>query len=198
MMDRKRFFDDIAHDWEKEHQSPQEISRLRHLVKYFPLKKGDNVLDVGCGTGRLIPWVRAAIGDKGMLVESDFSREMLKIGKAKYSQRNICFIQSSAQSLAVKARIFDVIICFALFPHISDKLNALCEFRRILKPGKPLVIAHPMSREELNCFHSRIKGPVTQDFLPEDEEMKRLFEEAGFSGLSIKNKKSLYIAKAYA
>jgi len=198
MMDRKRFFDDIAHEWEIEHQKPQEKNRLRQLVKYFPLKKGDNVLDLGCGTGRLVPWVRAAIGDKGVLVESDFSREMLKIGKANHSQRNICFIQSSAQSLAVKGRIFDVIICFALFPHISDKLNALCEFRRVLKPRKPLVIAHPMSREELNAFHSQVKGPVTQDFLPEDEEMIRLFAEAGFSGLSIKNQKSLYIAKAYA
>ena len=100
--------------------------------------------------------------------------------------------------IPLRENIFDVVVCFALFPHLPDKARALMEFRRILKPGKPLYIAHLMSREELNRFHSQVKGPVTQDFLPTREEMEELFSSAGFRELVIKDERSLYIARAKA
>lgn len=197
-MNRKYFFDHIAPDWEKEHRCLNEQEKLKKLSRFFPLSRGQCVLDAGCGTGRLVPFIRKAVGGEGMLVEMDFSREMLKIGQKKYLSQNTGFVQSDAQMIPLKDDTFDVVICFALFPHISHKEKALREFQRVLKPQSPLIIAHPMSREELNRFHSRVKGPVTQDFLPDEREMEKLFSAARFRNLSIKDQPSLYIARGTA
>ena len=197
-MDRRKFFDEIAQEWESDHQNHKERVWLRKLFKHISLAKGDAVLDMGCGTGRLVSLLRRAIGKKGLLVESDFSAEMLGIAKSKYFERNLFFIQSDAQKIPLKEDTFDAIICFALFPHLPDKKNALEEFHRILKSGKSIYIAHLMSREELNRFHSQVKGPIKKDFLPDEKEMERLFSSTGFCEIAIKNEPSLYIAKAKA
>lgn len=197
-MDRREFFDKVAQDWESNHRSRRQKERLKKLLQHVSLAEGDAVLDVGCGTGRLVPFLRRAVGSKGLLVEFDFSGEMLKIGKSKYAQKKIFFIQSDAQNMPLKGNSFEAVVCFALFPHIPDKKRALREFRRILKPGKSLFIAHLMSREELNQFHSQVKGPVKKDFLPDKKEMERLFSSTGFFDLTIKDEPSLYIAWAKA
>lgn len=197
-MDRRKFFDEISKEWESNHQNHKERVRISKILKHIFLAKGDAVLDVGCGTGRLVPLLRKAIGNKGILVESDFSAEMLRIAKSKYFERNLFFIQSDAQKIPLKENTFDAIICFALFPHLPDKKRALEEFHRILKPKKSIYIAHLMSREELNRFHSQVKGPVKKDFLPDEGEMEELFSFTGFCELAIKDEPSLYIAQAKA
>jgi demethylmenaquinone methyltransferase/2-methoxy-6-polyprenyl-1,4-benzoquinol methylase len=197
-MEKRRYFNHIASRWEKEHQIQKEQGLLRNLFIYLPLRAGDCVLDVGCGTGRLVPFIRKRCGNGGVIVEMDFSEEMLNYARNKYKGKNLFFIQSDAQRIPVKSKVFDVILCFALFPHIQDKSLALREFQRILKPGKSLYIAHTMSRIELNHLHARVKGPVCSDYLPDEEEMQRIFLDAGFTGLHIMDKSSLYLAKAQA
>lgn len=162
----------------------------------LPLSKGYRVLDAGCGTGRMSPYLKQAVGRKGRIFAADFSGEMLKIAKSLYPYKNLYFIQSDAQRLPFGSSFFDVVICFALFPHIQNKEGALEEFRRVLKPEGLLVIAHLMSRQELNSFHRQVKGPVTEDLLPEEKEMRRLLTEAGFNHLSIKDEPSLYLVEA--
>lgn len=197
-MNRKTFFNKEAQNWEKEHRCEKERAKLRKLIPYLPVNKGDRVLDAGCGTGRLIPYLIKSAGTKGEIVEMDFAKKMLKIAKEKYPNSNICFIQSDAQVVPFKDKSFDVVICFALLPHIPDKQKALREFKRILKPDSPLVVAHNMSRKELNTFHKKVKGPVTQDLLPDQSKMENLFMNAGFRNISIMDKPSLYIARGQA
>jgi demethylmenaquinone methyltransferase/2-methoxy-6-polyprenyl-1,4-benzoquinol methylase len=197
-MDRKTFFNQQAQNWEEEHQHEKEQSNLKKLIPHIPVKEGDRVLDAGCGTGRLIPYLKKFAGLSGEIVEMDFAKKMLEIAKKKYSDPNICFVQSDAQIIPFKDKSFDSVICFALLPHIPAKQKTLKEFKRILKPTCPLVIAHNMSREELNAFHKKVKGPVTQDLLPDQKEMEKLFMNAGFQNFSIIDKPSLYIASGEA
>jgi ubiquinone/menaquinone biosynthesis C-methylase UbiE len=197
-MEKRKYFNNIAQRWEKEHRIQKEQDRIRNLFAYISLHGGDCVLDVGCGTGRLVPFIQKKCGDGGVVVEMDFSEGMLKFAKKKYDGKNIYFVQSDAQFIPMKKQVFDAVLCFALFPHIHDKLSALEEFRRILKPGNPLYIAHTMSRKELNHFHAHVKGPVCSDYLPDEEEMQRLFSAAGFSRLCIEDRSSLYLARAEA
>jgi len=197
-MEKRTFFNHIAQRWEKEHRIQKEQDRIRNLFAFLPLRVGECVLDAGCGTGRLVPFIRKKCGEGGLIVEMDFSEEMLKFAKKKHEAQNVYFIQSDAQIISLKKNLFDAIICFALFPHIHDKRGSLEEFRRILKPGKFLYIAHTMSRKELNHFHAHVKGPVCSDYLPDEEEMHRLFSGAGFSKVSIVDRPSLYLARARA
>lgn len=195
-MDRKSFFDRIAHDWEENHCQEKDKGRLAELFRHFSINKGEVVLDIGCGTGRLVPFLRKLVGSEGRIIESDFSSQMLKIGKSKHADNNVFFIQADAQRIPFRENVFDAIICFALFPHLPDKKSVLVEFGRILKQGKILSIAHLMGREELNRFHSQVEGPVNRDFLPSKEEMTTLLSSAGFSDFDIKDEPGLYLLRA--
>lgn len=195
-MDKKNFFDGIAEDWEKEHRIAKERERVKKIFKYFNISEGNRVFDAGCGTGRLAPLINEAVGKRGVVVETDFSGNMLKIAKEKHSQENIHFVQADTQVIPIKEKVFDIIICFASFPHIPDKRKALHEFYRILKKGGSLIVVHLMGRKELNRFHSKIKGPVNMDYLPGYQEMEELFSSAGFENLIINDEPFLYLAKA--
>jgi len=197
-MNRREFFDRIARDWDREHRNSKEKKKLERLAQYFVLNEGDVVLDAGCGTGRLVPYLREKIGSRGLLIETDFSEEMLKIARSKNKQKRLCFVLADAGITPFKEKSFDAVICFALFPHLPAKKASLNEFRRILRPGKFLFIAHTMSRQELNRHHSKTKGPVAMDFLPDKKEMKEILLSAGFSDLIIREGPSLYLARARA
>lgn len=197
-MNKKEFFDNLAPQWEKEHRIEREMKKVEDLFSHIELKNKDWVLDSGTGTGRLVPLIRRAVGRLGKIAAMDFSYEMLKIAQQNHIRENPFFIQANAEKLPFRNKIFDVVICFALFPHISDKPKAAEEFYRLLKPGGRFYIAHTMSREELNLFHSRVKGPVYRDFLPDDDEIKEMIAAAGFRDVKIKNRKDLYIAQARA
>jgi ubiquinone/menaquinone biosynthesis C-methylase UbiE len=197
-MNKQEFFDNIAQDWEEEHRNADEQNKLRILFSHLKLHRGQRVLDIGGGTGRLIPFIRKKIGGSGTIVEADFSCEMIQIAQQNHQHECTHFIQADAQHPALAAGIFDAVICFAAFPHFSDKGKTLKEFQRILKPGKTLYIAHLMSRDELNHFHKKVKGPVTQDLLPSRKEMEKFLRDSGFTQAKIIDRPSLYIASATA
>jgi len=195
-MNKRNFFDRIAPSWHDEHQNPEERFKLEALFRHIPMAPGNRVLDAGCGTGRVAPLIRKSVGDSGWVVGMDLAWEMLNI--AGKQQRGKCiYVLSDAHEIALLDGQFDVVICFALFPHLKEKLRALEEFRRVLNPGGQLVVAHTMNREELNAFHARVKGPVTSDLLPKPADMAHFFETVGFRDFSLQEEPSLYIARGW-
>ncbi len=197
MKKKKEFFENLARNWDKEHNTVEENERtLQFACKHFRLYDGETVLDIGCGTGRLIPHLETSIGSTGKLVELDFSIEMLRIGKNRYDYQNLFFIQGDGHVLPLKDESIDTVICFAFFPHLSDKQKAMETFARVLKTHGRIFIAHQMNREELNRFHGNVNGPVTKDLLPDEASMKKLFESTGFDEVYIREEPGLYIAYA--
>jgi ubiquinone/menaquinone biosynthesis C-methylase UbiE len=197
MKKKKEFFEKLARDWDDEHNTEKEKERTRCFAgAHFPLREGETVLDVGCGTGRLIPHLETVIGNTGRLVELDFSAEMLKIGKNRHDSeyRNLFFVQGDGHDMPLKNHSFDTVICLAFFPHLSDKRKGMEAFAQLLKPGGKLFIAHQMNREELNRFHGNVDGPVSNDLLPGEEQMRQLFEAVGFIDVKIREEPGLYLA----
>lgn len=195
-MNKRNFFDGIAPSWHDEHQNAAEQAKLETLFRRIPMEPGNRVLDAGCGTGRAAPLIRKSVGDSGYVVGIDLSWEMLNIAGESQRGKSV-YVLSDAHETALKDGSFDVAICFALFPHLEQKLRALEQFRRVLKPGGLLVVAHTMNRQELNAFHSRVKGPVTRDLLPGPVEMADLFEAAGFRNFDLQEEPSLYLARGW-
>ncbi len=194
----KEFFDAIATEWEEDPGNSPDSEDLARLTRLFPVAEKDVVLDAGCGSGRLLPLLRRAVGEKGAIVEMDVSGEMLKVGRRKRRDLRPHFVQADVQRIPVVGGLFDAVICFNLFPHIADKRAALAEFRRVLKPGRPVVIAHLMGREELNAMHSGFSGPIRHDRLPDEALMRELFRSAGFKDAAIRDEHALYFARASA
>jgi ubiquinone/menaquinone biosynthesis C-methylase UbiE len=193
-MSKREYFDRHAHKWDRLCHSETD-GKLKKLIRSFKLRKGSQVLDLGCGTGILFPHILKAIGRKGRVFGVDLSERMLQEARRKYQDENIFLISASAENLPFLPESFDNVIAFACFPHFEKKGKAIKEIRRVLKKGGKLFIAHLLGRKELSEHH-RSSGDieVMDDVLPTEKVLKKMLKKKGFKKTVIIDKPSLYIA----
>jgi ubiquinone/menaquinone biosynthesis C-methylase UbiE len=195
MEDARNYFDRRASSWDEMLKYNERTSELSEVVKWFGLVEGHWVLDVGTGTGILLPLIRQAIGPKGVLIGFDFSFKMLEKAKLReYSGEKILFT-ATAKSIPLRSDLFDRIICFSTFPHFTHKTKALVEMVRVLKGGGVLFIAHLKSVEELNQFHKSLGGPVAGHLLPHPERVRKMMIDAGLFETEIINQPGKFLAQ---
>ena len=198
---RRQFFDRAAADWDAL-EVEETYVRLREIVAGLGIAPGAAVLDVGCGTGVLLPLLRESMNGNGHVVALDLSGEMLKraLGKgaalSQSKEQPVIYVQGDAESLPLPEGIFDWVICNAVFPHFSDKSRALAEISRVLRKGGRLVICHTASRQTINEFHRSIGGVVAHDAIPGEEEMLRLLRETGLVEVQVRDEPDRYLALA--
>lgn len=179
-MVKKDFFNQMAATWDERFYTPEMAERLPRLVSLFQVQGGGRILDVGAGTGGIVPYLLEAIGPQGSIWAVDFAEEMVKIGRRKFQKESrVTFEVASVEDLPYQDRFFDQIVCFGAFPHFEDKGKALQEMNRVLKSKGTLIIAHALSSVALRSHHQNC-APVSKDFLPEEAEMRSLLEKAGF------------------
>jgi len=192
MLTRREYFENIASTWEREHEKAGADCGLAELAKRFDLRPGNKVLDAGCGSGRLLPYLLKAVGQRGLVVAADFAFQMVDRARKKLAAPNLIFLQADVTRMPLADNFFDRIILLALFPHLPQKAQALEEFYRLLKPGGKIFIAHTASRKEINEFHARLAYPICEDLLPEEEEMRKIILAAGFELIEFIDHSHLY------
>jgi ubiquinone/menaquinone biosynthesis C-methylase UbiE len=195
-MSRKAYFNQAAETWDQENYKPKLESFLEELVPTFGLRFGQRVLDLGTGTGVLIPFLIKAVGSSGSVTAIDYAERMVQICSAKYSHfKNVKVILQDVEELDLPREYFDTITCFGLFPHLENKEKALNNMNYALKLGGKLIIAHALSSDEIKEHHKKA-SPVAQDQLPKETVVKRLLKRAGFSKVHITDKPGLYLCLA--
>lgn len=192
----KEYFDRLALTWDSLF-TPQILTRLGNIVAELGIKPGSCVLDVGSGTGVLVPFLTEAIGNEGIIIELDISARMLAEAKAKGFGNNIHYIQADIAFIPIPRGIFDLVICYNVFPHFGNKLKALREIARVTKVNGSLAICHSMSREAVNNLHQNIGGVVVNDLLPDTVELHQLLTEAGLERVKLENSSERYLVVAY-
>jgi ubiquinone/menaquinone biosynthesis C-methylase UbiE len=196
-MSRKKYFNEAAETWDKRFRTPTLSSFLEKLVPQFGLEPGQHILDVGTGTGVLIPYLIEAVGPTGSVTAIDYSEKMIQICKTKYSHiRNVMVTLKDIEEDAFPAELFDAVICFGVFPHIENKEKALLNMNHTLRRGGILIIAHALSSKELKDHHNNASSCVGNDVLPEEAEMIQLLEQTGFAGIRIKDEPGCYLCVA--
>ena len=75
LRDTQAFFASRAAGWEG--RFPDDEPRYERAVCEVAPPRGGRALDVGCGTGRALPFLRAAVGATGQVVALDLTVEML-------------------------------------------------------------------------------------------------------------------------
>ena len=197
-MSAKEYFNKAAKTWDEMFYTPSLSSFLENLVPQFGIDTEQTVLDMGTGTGVLIPYLIQAVGPSGSITAIDYSEKMVQICKSKHSHlKNVSITVGNIEEDVFPAESFDVVTCFGVFPHLENKQKALQNINNLLKPGGKLVIAHALGSEELNAHHKKVSKQVAHVMLPKKTEMTKLLEQAGFSGVSIKDEPGCYLCLAH-
>ena len=93
------------------------------------------VLEVAAGTGRVTRHLAAALPAGGELVATDLNAAMIDHARGLVDDPRVTWRVVDAQALPFDAATFDVAICQFGLMFVPDKLLALRELRRVLRPG---------------------------------------------------------------
>jgi ArsR family transcriptional regulator len=174
----QRFFATVAAEWDRLRQDLFGAHASLHAL--LGLLPQDWVIgDLGCGTGvvasMLAPHVARVIG-------VDASDDMLASAHARAGHLpNVDLRRGSLEALPLPDASLDAAVMMLVLHHVPAPAVALVEAARVLKPGGRLVIVDmaPHDREE----YRQQMGHVWLGF--SDDQLHRLFDQAGFSSIRI-------------
>ena len=114
----------------------------KRAVDQLKLRRGDRVLEVGCGTGRNFPFLRNAVGPEGRIYGVDLSEGMLRRARKLCHRRhwtNFVLIEADAADYASQELFDGVLFSFSynVMPHHRSVLRQVWQQ---LRPGGRLVI----------------------------------------------------------
>lgn len=128
--------------------------RHRKALEYLAVRRGEVILDIGCGRGELL---RACSEKGGRPVGIDYSAAAIKISKR--GQDNPALIQASATALPFRQETFDKVIMLDIVEHLSsdDLMICLRDVRRVLRKEGQVIIHTPNQwGDALFAFYFRI------------------------------------------
>ncbi|WP_343067883.1 methyltransferase domain-containing protein [Sulfitobacter aestuariivivens] len=103
---------------------------------------GETILDLGCGNGLLTLDLARAVGPQGRVIGVDPSADMLNVARKRLEGfDNIALEEGLADALPLADAQIDRAVSVQVFEYIDDRIGALTEIRRVLKPGGVAVVA---------------------------------------------------------
>jgi len=111
------------------------------LIERSGVKKGMQVLDLGCGSGAFTPFIARIVGEKGKVYALDIQADMLRQLERKLARpenkdiKNIKLIEGNAYELPFDNGSIDLVNMVTVLQEIPDRNRALAEVKRVLKPG---------------------------------------------------------------
>lgn len=155
------------------------------VVELLNPSKGENILDLGCGTGELTNIIK---NTSAKVIGTDISESMLK--KAKQNYRDIDFKQMDAQqSLDFDKESFDAVFSNAALHWMTNPLAVIKNINHILKKDGRFVfemggkgnIKEVLSSLDNTAKKYQIEDYDIDNFYPSISEYSTLLEKNGFT-----------------
>lgn len=172
------------------------LSDAHHaLLRVLDPSPGEQVLDLGCGTGRM----GELVAQTGATVAAavDLAPEMVARARRRLESRGIAVGVMDAQALTFADAGFDAVVAGFSLMFCPDPLAALREARRVLRPGGRLAMSVWGLPDE--CDTVRV-GRVTASFgegalpdtptgqsLGDSAHLRKLLGEAGFASIDMRS-----------
>ena len=189
-------FNALAADTRWHAFTPDETRMVRSFTRRWKIRRGDRVLEPGCGAGRLTAVLARLTGPRGRVVAFDSSRNFLQVAEKRGLPAQVSLHLARAQTFPLPPAGFDHIICFNIFPHLMPQAAVTRRLVAALKPGGVFWIAHTCSRKFVNGVHRSGPPSIRDHLLPARGKLTRLLRAAGLDGIEIEDAAGHFFARA--
>jgi ubiquinone/menaquinone biosynthesis C-methylase UbiE len=181
--------------YERELVGPLFQPWVDDLLDSARLARGDELLDVACGTGIVARVARRRLGPGSRVVGVDLSP--LMVAHARVVAPDIDFREGGAEKLPVASdERFDVVTSQQGLQFFTDKPAAIAEMRRVLEPGGRLAIAtwRPIDEAPLILELQRVAekrvGPIDdrRHSFGDADALAELLAAAGFADVHVQRR----------
>lgn len=169
------------------------------LVADLNITPGSAVLDVACGTGVVSRLAARATGPTGTVTGVDIGPAMLAVARSQPGESGsapITYLEGSALELPLADSSFDCATCHHGLQFFPDRIAAIRELRRVLRPGGRAAVAcwtglheTPAFRAIRDSLHLHLSDEAGQmmnsPFAVLASELTALLETAGFTSVRV-------------
>ncbi|MEU6009762.1 class I SAM-dependent methyltransferase [Streptomyces sp. NPDC047453] len=187
----QEFFTARAADWDS--RFPDDGPAYAAAIAELGLREGDRVLDAGCGTGRALPPLRAAVGAPGIVVGADLTWAMLEAAVRAGRDQEGLLLLADVGALPLVSGSFDAVFAAGLIAHLPHPSENLSELRRVVRPGGTLALFHPIGRAALAARQGR---QITPDDLRSEPNLRSLLSRSGWRMTSYVDEDARFLALA--
>ncbi|SEC22971.1 Methyltransferase domain-containing protein [Streptomyces misionensis] len=187
----QEFFTARAADWDR--KFPDDGPAYTAAVAELGLRAGDRVLDAGCGTGRALLPLRAAVGPTGVVLGADLTPAMLTEAARAGRDRAGLLLLADVTALPLRSRSLDAVFAAGLIAHLPHPEENLRELARVVRPGGTLALFHPIGRAALAARQGR---RLTPDDLRAEPNLRPLLAGSGWRMTSYTDEDARFLALA--
>ncbi|MFE4994739.1 class I SAM-dependent methyltransferase [Streptomyces mirabilis] len=187
----QEFFTARAADWDA--RFPDDGPAYAAAIGELGLREGDRVLDAGCGTGRALPPLRAAVGPSGVVVAADLTPAMLAAAVRAGRHRDGQLLLADVAALPLRTESLDAVLGAGLITHLPNPAENLRELARVVRPGGTLALFHPIGRAALAARQGR---RITPDDLRAEANLRPLLAASGWDMTSYIDEDARFLALA--
>lgn len=162
--------------------------RLEQIVAAASIRETDMVMDIGTGTGVLIPLIRQYAPEA--IYANDLSESMLASVKERYPEVKI--LLGGVRKLSLPDASVDVFFINACYPNLVDKHTTFTNLRRMIRPGGRIIISHPMGKAFTRFLKQKMPFPI-DDFPQSKAQAEDVFSFYGFRLAGFTDEPLLYI-----
>ncbi|GAA3275847.1 class I SAM-dependent methyltransferase [Streptomyces lavendulae] len=183
----QEFFGARAADWDR--KFPEDGPAFTAAVGELGVGPGDRVLDAGCGTGRALTPLRAAVGPSGTVLGVDLTERMLAAAR----EADGTLLLADVARLPLRDGTLDAVFAAGLIAHLPDPAANLAELARVVRPGGRLALFHPIGRAALAARHGR---ELTPDDLRAEHNLRPLLSGSGWDMTSYADEDDRFLVLA--
>ncbi|GCB51777.1 class I SAM-dependent methyltransferase [Streptomyces sp. NL15-2K] len=187
----QEFFTARAADWDS--RFPDDGPAYAAAVADLGLRERDRVLDAGCGTGRALTPLRAAVGPSGVVLGADLTPAMLQAAIRAGRDRDGQLLLADVAVLPLRSESLDAVFGAGLISHLPDPAENLRELARVVRPGGTLALFHPIGRAALAARQGR---QITPDDLRAEHNLRPLLAGSGWRMTSYVDEDDRFLAVA--